>query len=223
MIDFPRVILLELKQQLSNLRQGSNDVNTYYTELRIIWDEFLDFPPKTWCECAGCRCDNSQRWRDHQQQDFVVQFLMGLNDSFVAIRSHFLSLDSFPALSNIFSSVIQEERQKGIGIVPGSVIAPISESPEYVNAAQGYSRGKDKLFCTHCQRTNHTVDKCYQLHGFPPGFGRGRGRGFHGESPSSIHKSVHNVGAQINSDGSTNPQPTSFVPTSPTPNMLTAE
>ena len=24
--------------------------------------------------------------------------------------------------------------------------------------------------CTHCGKTGHTVDKCYRLHGFSPGF-----------------------------------------------------
>lgn len=145
-------------------------MNNYYTYLRIIWDEFLDFQPKFWCECNGCVCDSSQKWRDHQQQDFPVHFLMCLNDSYAAIRSHFLSLDPFPPLSKIFSLVIQEERQKGIGISPGSlVVAPVSEPPGYINAIQNHNggRGREKLFCTHCQRTNHTVDKCFQLHGFP--------------------------------------------------------
>jgi hypothetical protein len=29
---------------------------------------------------------------------------------------------------------------------------------------------KEKLVCTHCGITGHTVVKCYKLHGFPPGF-----------------------------------------------------
>ena len=31
-------------------------------------------------------------------------------------------------------------------------------------------KGKDRPVCTHCGKTGHTVDKCYKLHGFPPGF-----------------------------------------------------
>lgn len=51
----------------------------------------------------------------------------------------------------------------------------------------------DKLFCTHCQKTNHTVDKYFQLHGYPPGFGRGRGRGSQSDTGSSFGRLVHNV------------------------------
>lgn len=142
---------------------------------------------------------------------------MGLNDSYAVIHSHFLSLDLFPSLSKIFSLVIQEERQKGIGFL----IAPVSEPPSFINAAQGFGgRGNDKFFCTHCQKTNHTIDKCFQLHGYPHSFGRRRGRDASGDSSSHMQKSVHSVGAQYNSDGGQ--QPHSSIP-SPNFNPLFAE
>ena len=28
---------------------------------------------------------------------------------------------------------------------------------------------KDKPFCTHCNFQGHAVDRCYKLHGYPPG------------------------------------------------------
>ncbi|KAI5408739.1 hypothetical protein KIW84_054538 [Lathyrus oleraceus] len=36
---------------------------------------------------------------------------------------------------------------------------------------QGYhgSKGTNRI-CTHCGRTNHTVETCFQKHGYPPGF-----------------------------------------------------
>lgn len=121
---------------------------------------------------------------------------MGLNDSFAAIPSYFLSLDLFPPISKNISLVIQEERQKGIVVMPSSVAPHVSESPGFVNAVQGYNgRGRDKLFCTHCKKTNHTVDRCFQIHGYPPTFGRGRGNGSQGDAPSGVHRSVHHVGA----------------------------
>lgn len=107
----------ELKEKLFSLRQGAADVNTYYTNLRIIWDEFVDTQPKGWCSCNGCRCDSAQLWRDFQQRDLAVHFLMGLNDSYAQLRTQFLSLDPFPPISKIFSLVIQKERQRIIGNV----------------------------------------------------------------------------------------------------------
>ena len=31
-------------------------------------------------------------------------------------------------------------------------------------------KGKERPLCTHCGKLGHTIDKCYKLHGFPPGY-----------------------------------------------------
>lgn len=87
--------IFEFKQKLFSLKQGASYVNSYYTNLRIVWDEFIDSQPKCWCKCNRCRCDSSQLWRDFQLQDFAVHFLMGLNDSYAQLRTQFLSLNPF--------------------------------------------------------------------------------------------------------------------------------
>ena len=37
-----------------------------------------------------------------------------------------------------------------------------------------FQRGEDKkkLFCDHCKRDGHTIEKCFKLHGYPPGWKR---------------------------------------------------
>ena len=32
------------------------------------------------------------------------------------------------------------------------------------------SKGKDRLVCNRCGKLGHIVEKCFKLHGFPPGF-----------------------------------------------------
>ncbi|XP_058193764.1 uncharacterized protein LOC131310639 isoform X2 [Rhododendron vialii] len=36
-----------------------------------------------------------------------------------------------------------------------------------ISGGGGRGRGRDSKFCTHCRGTNHTVEFCYDLHGFP--------------------------------------------------------
>jgi hypothetical protein len=33
----------------------------------------------------------------------------------------------------------------------------------------GRGQGSNRL-CTHCGRSNHTIEYCYALHGYPPGY-----------------------------------------------------
>lgn len=123
--------------------------------------------------------------------------------------------------------VLQEERQRDIGSHLPHSLPPfqLSESPSpLANAAQNQGpRQRNKLYCTHCHKTSHTIDKCYQLHGFPLGFGRGRGRGFSQEISSNSDRSVHRV-HQVESDSACSPfqlpQPPIPVP-APSPTLST--
>lgn len=45
-----------------------------------------------------------------------MTFLMGLNDSFAQVRSQILLLDTRLPINRVFSLVIQEERQRAIGV-----------------------------------------------------------------------------------------------------------
>ena len=52
---------------------------------------------------------------DYQQQEYVLQFLMGLNESFTQVRAQVLMLDPLPSINKVFSLVVQDERQRHIG------------------------------------------------------------------------------------------------------------
>lgn len=44
-----------------------------------------------------------------------MSFLMGLNDTYVAVRGHVLLMDPIPSLTKVFSHLVQDEKQKKIG------------------------------------------------------------------------------------------------------------
>ena len=51
---------------------------------------------------------------NHQRQEYVMQFLMGLNESYGGIRGQILMLDPLPLVAKVFNLVFQEERQRTI-------------------------------------------------------------------------------------------------------------
>ena len=110
-----------------------------------------------------------------------MQFLMSLNESYAGIRGQILMIDPLPPVSKVFNLVVQDERQRSIGSTSpsptDSLAFSTSSSPHLpstsMTAAVPFSPGKPKRecpICSHCGITRHTVDRCYKLHGCPPGY-----------------------------------------------------
>ncbi|XP_022150305.1 uncharacterized protein LOC111018505 [Momordica charantia] len=68
-----------------------------------------------------------------------------------------------------------------------------------VSNSSSHSKKKDKPFCTHCGLTGHTVDRCYKLHGYPPGYRTSGSR-----NNSSQNKSATDSSKPIDSSTSSN-------------------
>ncbi|KAL4575087.1 hypothetical protein LXL04_021928 [Taraxacum kok-saghyz] len=172
----PRIF--QIKRSLMNLTQGQDSVSTYYTKFKMLWEELSNY--STLCTCNVAK--------DLEQ---TMSFLMGLNDSYAQLRGQVLLMDPIPSVNRIFSLVIQEERHRDVNMIQqnDTVMAfnvrsnnntGSNQSQSYKHQSQGQPRQftnnnsknyrKDSPFCTHCKRTGHTQEKCYRLHGFPPGY-----------------------------------------------------
>lgn len=176
--DAPRIF--EIEQRLSNIQQGSSDVSTYYTELVTLWEEYQNYVDLPLCTCGKCECNAALSWEKLQQQSRVTKFLMGLNEAYDSTRRHILMLKPIPSIEEAFNMVAQDERQKLLrpSLKPDNVVfqASAQVQPQYSDqidsasfaAAVAY-RQKQCPVCTHCGLAGHIVQKCFKLHGYPPG------------------------------------------------------
>jgi len=168
----PRIF--QLQKAISAHTQGSESVSLYFTKLKGLWDELVNYRP-----IPECSCGSSKSNLDYQHQDYVFQFLMGLNDSFSHIRGQILLIDPMPPINKVFSLVLQEERQRNISILSPSqeTVAmftrsnqPQPQQPRFGKPTYSQNFRKERPLCTHCGLLGHLVDKCYKLHGYPPGY-----------------------------------------------------
>ncbi|KAL5566971.1 hypothetical protein UlMin_030135 [Ulmus minor] len=113
-------------------------------------------------------------------------FLMGLHDSFTQVRGQLLLMDPLPPINKVFALISQEEHQRKVGVHTSSISDPASTMAFAVKNANsnrtgtsnsrshnyGVSKGyrKERPFCTHYNFHGHTIEKCYKIHGYPPGF-----------------------------------------------------
>ena len=133
---------------------------------------------------------------EYQHYDYVHSFLMGLNESYATVRGQILLMEPLPGINKVFSLVQNHEKQKGVGILPLPNGFPSVESTAFIsrmdngvnqtylypsvgpnaflsrfdNTRQPQYPRKDKPICSHYGFKGHTTEKCYKLHGYPPGF-----------------------------------------------------
>ncbi|CAA7021059.1 unnamed protein product [Microthlaspi erraticum] len=102
-----------LSQQIWSLQQGSNDLATYYTKLKTLWNE-LDG-----AECIETchRCDCCKATATKAEHAKVIKFLAGLNDSYSVIRSQIIMKKNVPVLSEIYNLLDQDHSQRTINRV----------------------------------------------------------------------------------------------------------
>lgn len=106
----PRIF--QLRRELINHRQGQTSISVYFTKLKTIWEELNSFKPQ--CVCGSC-CVGIKKLESYHQMDYMLAFLMGLNEFFSQVRSQILLIDPLPSINKVFSMIVQEERQRQIG------------------------------------------------------------------------------------------------------------
>uniref|UniRef100_A0A2N9ETF6 Reverse transcriptase Ty1/copia-type domain-containing protein n=1 Tax=Fagus sylvatica TaxID=28930 RepID=A0A2N9ETF6_FAGSY len=191
----PRVF--EIQKSISLLSQDQSSVSTYYTKLKSLWDELNNFRSIPDCSCGALKL-----LLDNKQHEYVMQFLMGLNDSFSHVRAQILMTEPLPPITKAFALVVQEERQRNINIPAplstGDSVALFTrgEAPPRSNyggnahGGKGQFYRKERPLCSHCGITGHTMEKCYKLHGYPPGY-KFKGKTHSANQTSMIEDAPH--------------------------------
>ena len=118
-----------------------------------------------------------------------MKFLVGLHDSYSAVRSQLLLQTPLPSMGRVFSLLLQEESQRSLTNAVGIPIdsqAMVAEQYHNPNSRSGSTyttrfakqKGKTEATCSHCGYPGHVVDKCFQIIGYPPGWKGPRGKRF---------------------------------------------
>ena len=101
----------------------------------------------------------------------IYDFLSGLNKDLDEVRGRRLGCKPLPSIDEIFAEVRREETCKRVML--GTVKATTENSafsvrgPENSHGESQNQRKGGNLWCDHCQRSNHSRDKCWKLYGKP--------------------------------------------------------
>jgi hypothetical protein len=172
----PRIY--QIQKSISALSQDDLSVGAYFTKIKALWDELSNYRHIPYYSCGSMKTIH-----EYFHHEYVFQFLMGLNDTFSHIRGQILLIDPLPQINKVFALVLQEERQReasaSVGYFAHNSAAMMSKTASSPQSRSGKPQGlrKDKPTCSHCGIIGHTMEKCYRLHGYPPGFKFTRNKG----------------------------------------------
>lgn len=139
----------------------------YFTKYKTLIDELNTYRPT--CTCRACSCGGIHEIIDFLQVEYLMDFLMGLNENFSQIKAQLLIMDPLPSISRAFSLILQEEQQRSIGSFSSTTPAMVPAfASNYSKNNSTNQQRRDKPVCIHYNIFEHTVDKCYKIHGYPP-------------------------------------------------------
>lgn len=162
----PRIF--QLTKLITNLLQHQSSLSSYYTKLKQLWDELASYSTFTPCSCA-----TSFNFNAYQDQERLMQFLMGLNDSYGPVRSQILLMEPLPSVSRAYSFLLQDETQRGLHVSSQTTDHAAFSARIQKNVTSHPSEvSSNPLFCRYCKKDGHLKENCYKLHRYPKGHPR---------------------------------------------------
>ncbi|CAN1335014.1 hypothetical protein LINPERPRIM_LOCUS36592 [Linum perenne] len=175
------VHIAQLCAEISTCRQGNSTVTEYYNRLKNLWSEYVSFRPIPACECGGTKhigtCNTYAAVKNYQENDHVIDFIIGLNEEHENTKSQLLLMDPPPSLKTASKFAMKLERQiKGINKETKSMETVALAGTQ----SRDWNRDRDRkpnnsgggdqvqgqvqgLFCRYCKKTNHNIEDCLRL------------------------------------------------------------
>ncbi|XP_016558245.2 uncharacterized protein LOC107858017 [Capsicum annuum] len=182
--------LYQVQKEINDLTQGALDITGYYTKMKKLWEELNTLNARGQCNCKFI-CGAKETLYKAEQDRRLIQFLMGLDETYTILRGNIIMMNLLPTVAQAFSLLVQDEQQREVRpssqLVTESTALNVNFQGNNTNfntnyASSGRSNGLNyassnrtggirsgRPFCDYCKRPGHTKDKCYKLHGYPQG------------------------------------------------------
>ncbi|XP_075095169.1 uncharacterized protein LOC142173471 [Nicotiana tabacum] len=103
----------QIQKKISDTSQGTLDITSYYTKLKKLWEELSILSKRSKCN-YNYTCGAKENFYKAEQDRRLIQFLMGLNETYTVIRGSILMMNLLPTLAQAFFLQIQDEKQREI-------------------------------------------------------------------------------------------------------------
>uniref|UniRef100_A0A2C9WEK4 Retrotransposon gag domain-containing protein n=1 Tax=Manihot esculenta TaxID=3983 RepID=A0A2C9WEK4_MANES len=129
-------------------------VAIHFTKLKKLWDELSVLKPLPTCECEASRA-----FIERENEENIMQFLMGLNDSYDHVKNQILIMDPLPSVNKAYSMVLQVEKQRQVN-------GQFNNEGGKNFKKRDFNR-REERHCDFCKNSGHIKDTNFNLHGYP--------------------------------------------------------
>ncbi|GJT20206.1 ribonuclease H-like domain-containing protein, partial [Tanacetum coccineum] len=145
-----------------------------------------------------CVCNASESFKKHNQLMKLMQFLMGLDDSYMQIKSSILSREVLPDVRSAYDTISSEESHRvASGSIAGSsqknqasaFVSNVPNRNNFQRSNQNFYNGPrpnnlnnnrhgegSALVCENCGFNDHSIHRCFKIISYPADFGKRKSR-----------------------------------------------
>uniref|UniRef100_A0A2N9FDV6 Integrase catalytic domain-containing protein n=1 Tax=Fagus sylvatica TaxID=28930 RepID=A0A2N9FDV6_FAGSY len=152
------------------LSRGIHATVLYVYTAKEVWDDLQQ------------RYTQSNGTRVHHLKQAIAAFKQDNLPELLPLPIGMPTVESTALVSRMDNSMPQTLSYEGTGLTYPNAGSNALLSHFDSNRSSQYPR-KDRPICSHCGLKGHTADKCYKLHGYPPGF---RGKNRNGASANQV-------------------------------------
>lgn len=138
-------LVYQLQVKIFNLTQGEDSVCSYHTKLTKLWNDY----------------DMNRKSVEVKQEERLIKFINRLNGCYKQVGRQIILTELQYDLNKAYSMVTQNEQQRDLETPRESATALLAQAPYRLPKPQG-----ERAYCDGCKRSGHTINTCYQLHGY---------------------------------------------------------
>lgn len=95
----------QFQKSLSDISQGNCSIAVYFAEIKRIWDEI-----QSSLIVATCSCGAATTIAKKEEEQRLIQSLMGLNTTYDQAMGNILMMEPLPSVSKAYSMLIHDEK-----------------------------------------------------------------------------------------------------------------
>nr|GEX39396.1 ribonuclease H-like domain-containing protein [Tanacetum cinerariifolium] len=176
-------IVFNLLQKTNSFKQRGLPIFEYYHKLNSLWREY-----EILTKLPNCTFSARLEVANYDKMLKFMQFLMGLDDIYQPIKSSILTREVLPEAKDAFLIISREESHRGIPFSSGTVKTEKAQASAFVSKQSDMNRSRnnnwsnngnnvnrgvyDNLLYKNCGLKGHTIDRCFELIGYPLSFKR---------------------------------------------------